>query len=851
MTMAESEAATSPDAATTADPDPLATHAPDLGPTTTLKSGPLFMVTQASGDVPAQSARTGPHGLGLYFHDTRFLDEKRMQVNGRPMTLLFESADLGDRCTRELTNPDLPLPDGRGTIRKETIGLHVDTALDGELREVLTFSNFSREALEVTLTLAYGSAFDDIFTVRGMKPGARGRLDDPAGRDDVLRLGYSGADHRRRTTEITFDPAPAGIAGACATFHLRLAPGGDQRVEVVARLSDRPAPGSDDRLEVSPIVSEDEDVDASGLIGLPSAAVRMRSSNELFNRVMRRSFLDLAMLDTRQGDDRFFAAGVPWYVALFGRDSIITALETLAFAPEVGRSTLEVLARHQGREHDPGRDEEPGKILHELQGRASGPSSGRCRSPPTTARWTRPRCSSSCSGSTCSGRVTSTASRRCVPTWMPPSSGSSATATPTATACSSTCRGRATASRTRAGRTPTTRSSMRTAPWPRRPSPWWRCRATPSAPSGPWPTYAAWRASEERADRLEARAEEVRDRFEEGFWSPELGNYALALHGTVGSKRAAAVDASNQGQALWGGIVAPGHAGAVRDSIMDPDRLNAGWGVRTLSQAAVAYNPFDYQTGAVWPHDSAMVAVGLRSYGFDDDALEIFTGLYEAASRFDLYRLPELFAGFDRATYGEPVRYPVACSPQAWAAGSLPYLLTAVLGLVPDAFADTLHVIRPSLPVWLDWVELSGLRVGASQVDLRFERSARPDPRGGDLEVGPGAGEDRVLSPQCSRSGPRRVGPEAEVDEREDCPDRALVGARTSGAVRRHGARRLPADRGAGPARARGDAVRQWGLDDQRAAGPGDPGGAAARRGGRRPEPAPDARAGDGLRAGR
>ena len=118
------------------------------------------------------------------------------------------------------------------------------------------------------------------------------------------------------------------------------------------------------------------------------------------------------------------------------------------------------------------------------------------------------------------------------------------------------------------------------------------------------------------------------------------------------------------------------------------------------------------------------MAVGLRSYGFDEDALEIFTGLYEAATRFDLYRLPELFAGFDRATYGRPVRYPVACSPQAWAAGSLPYLLTSVLGIVPDAFARTLHVIRPRLPEWLDWVEIKGLTVGPGNVDLRFERSA-------------------------------------------------------------------------------------------------------------------------------
>ena len=161
MTMAEMEAHTdrAADAATVPDPDPLGTHSADLGGTTTLKSGALFLVTQTSGEVPAQSAHTGRHGLGLYFHDTRFLNEKRMHVNGRPMTLLFESADLGDRCTRELTNPELPVPGGGGTIHKETLGLHVETTLNGEVREVLTFRNFSREALEVTLTLGLWLGF--------------------------------------------------------------------------------------------------------------------------------------------------------------------------------------------------------------------------------------------------------------------------------------------------------------------------------------------------------------------------------------------------------------------------------------------------------------------------------------------------------------------------------------------------------------------------------------------------------------------------------------------------------------------------------------------------------------------
>jgi len=711
-----------PAEASAPDADHLATRTPDLGATTTLKSGALFLLTQTSGDIPAPSARTGRHGLGLYFHDTRFLNEKRLHVNGHPMTLLFESADLGDRCTRELTNPDLPVAGG-GVIPNESIGLHVESSLNGELREVLVFRSFAREPHEVSLTLAYGSDFEDIFTVRGMPPGATGHHDDPQVDGGVLMLGYTGADGHRRTTEISFDPAPTKIGGSCASFHLSLAPGAVQRLEVVVRLTDTPLVDREDSLEVAPHPVTRSGPHLSELLGLPSSTVRMTTSNELFNRVMRRSFLDLAMLETGQGGDRFFAAGVPWYVALFGRDSIITALETLAFAPEVGRATLELLARYQGARSNPERDEEPGKILHELR----VGERARLGEVPFTPYY---------------GSVDSTPLFLVLLGEYLQWTGD--------LDCFATLRPQVEAALTWLERDGDPDGDGLFEYLPRASeglvNQGWKdsynaiVNADGSLAEPPIAlvevqgyAFRALRAvaniyratgDDHRAQRLESRAQQVRDRFEESFWNAALGNYALALHGTAGAKRLAAVDASNQGQALWGGIVSHTHARQVRDSVMDPERLNAGWGVRTLSQAAAAYNPFDYQTGAVWPHDTAMVAVGLRSYGFDDDALELFTGLYEAATRFDLYRLPELFAGFDRATYGRPVRYPVACSPQAWAAGSLPYVLTTVLGLVPDAFAKKLHVVRPRVPEWLDWVEIQGLAVGASHVDLHFERSA-------------------------------------------------------------------------------------------------------------------------------
>jgi glycogen debranching enzyme len=148
-----------------------------------------------------------------------------------------------------------------------------------------------------------------------------------------------------------------------------------------------------------------------------------------------------------------------------------------------------------------------------------------------------------------------------------------------------------------------------------------------------------------------------------------------------------------------------------------------GWGIRTLASSEPAFNPVGYHTGSVWPHDSALIAFGLRSYGFDEDFTQIFEGLLEAASRVDDYRLPELFGGFSREEFDEPVPYPVACQPQAWAAGSIPFLLKWGLGISPDALEKRLRIIRPSLPRWLERVDVTGLEIGNARVDLRFERA--------------------------------------------------------------------------------------------------------------------------------
>jgi len=222
-----------------------------------------------------------------------------------------------------------------------------------------------------------------------------------------------------------------------------------------------------------------------------------------------------------------------------------------------------------------------------------------------------------------------------------------------------------------------------------------------------------------------ARAERLRDEAAgleaqlERFWVADPGGYAIGLDR---DKRPGSALTSNQGHLLWANAVSDERARRIRDVLMSDDMFS-GWGVRTLAQSHPAHNPIGYHTGSVWPHDSALIALGLRRYGYDEDFTTIFEGLLEAASRFGDYRLPELFGGFAREELDEPVRYPVACRPQAWAAGSIPLLLESGLGLSPDALNGRLRIVRPSLPRRLERVEVTGLVLGGARIDLRFERA--------------------------------------------------------------------------------------------------------------------------------
>jgi glycogen debranching enzyme len=223
---------------------------------------------------------------------------------------------------------------------------------------------------------------------------------------------------------------------------------------------------------------------------------------------------------------------------------------------------------------------------------------------------------------------------------------------------------------------------------------------------------------ESRAQQLRVRAHTLREKFEAAFWCEEIGCYALALDG---QKRQCKVRASNVGQCLFAEIASPERAERIAD-LLSSDDFFSGWGIRTLGRREARYNPMGYHTGSIWPHDNALIALGLSRYGLNDRVLPITSGLFEAGTYFDLNRMPELFCGFRRQASEGPVLYPVACAPQAWAAGSVFMLLQACLGLEVDAPRRVLRFNQPKLPPMVDWLELRNLRVQDAVVDIALQR---------------------------------------------------------------------------------------------------------------------------------
>jgi glycogen debranching enzyme len=700
-------------------------------PTLTVKDDDLFLVTDTLGNISGCSINDGNPSMGLFCCDTRFLSRLEVQIDGRSPVLLSSTADKGFSLSILCTNPKI---DDR--LKADTIGLKRELVLNGALFEEIEVSNYSTTTQSFELSLSFDADYVDLFEVRGFGRDKRGKLlrqvelvveqeavdgaSPPQNQPHVsteksLTLAYLGLDGMVMESRIQFQHRqPDYFKGYTAIWVLELASHETQMLGYrVNMLTNNKASST---------------VSAAFTLGQARAAEMMeeqqwgqqitqiRADKTIFNRVIERAEQDMYLLRQSFGRHKTVSAGVPWFSTLFGRDSIITASQSLMLNPQIAKETLTILAAYQGKVEDEWREEEPGKILHELR----FGEMARCQEIPHTPYY---------------GTIDAT------PLWLMlyaeyyawthdqetlEQLWSNAVAAMEWIDRNSVDTGYL-------GYIRRSRRGLANQGWKDSGD----CIVTRKGELANGPitlcevqayTYAAkMRLAEiakmkkrlDLADRWLEDARNLKTRFNRDFWMEDQDFCALALDGD--GKPVESIT-SNPGHCLHLGIFSPEKAYSVAERLRAPDMFN-GWGIRTLSSLSPAYNPMGYHIGSVWPHDNSLIAMGLRSLGLVDQALELFQGLFDMTSQQPYHRPPELFCGYERSGDRAPVQYPVACTPQAWATGSVFQLLQMMVNLVPDAPNNCLRIIDPALPESINRLSLHNLRVGPTILDLEFERS--------------------------------------------------------------------------------------------------------------------------------
>jgi glycogen debranching enzyme len=676
-----------------------------------LKSGAVFVCARPDGDIrPARAS-----GEGLYAQDTRHLSELRLTVGGLRPVLLSSVMESGHHAVINATNPVLR-SSGGVRLPQETLNVRRTLVIADRLFYRVRVRSFRPDPVATVVAVSLAADFADVFEVRGVGGRTSGRVLPPARDGDRVRFSYVAGDGQGRETLVELGPSPARVRIDEGRVHVawdvELAAG-----EAVSLLiAVLPARGGRRRagptLERTATRLETEHAD------WVRACARISTDNELFDRLIDASVRDLHALMMPVGAGQLPAAGIPWYVAPFGRDSLLSSCEALMINPEVARGTLLVLAGLQACADEGWRDAEPGKILHELRtGELARtghiphtPYYGTVDATPLFLmvaggyyRWTLDL------DTMARLRPALDAALGWIDEWGDRDGDGFV-------------------------------EYLQRAPAGLRNHGWKDSRdsvmhADGSLAQGPialvevqgYVYEAKLRIADvyealgdaPRASQLRAEAGVLRAAFNEAFWDPKEEFFVLALDGSKAQVKSVT---SNPAHCLYCGIVDEDKAEMVAERLMAPDMFS-GWGIRTLSSSSPAYNPMSYHNGSVWPHDNAIAAAGLKRYGFDAATGRIAAGLFEVATGARDFRLPELFCGFQRDGSRAIVNYPVACIPQAWAAAAPFMLLQALLGISAHAPENRLTVDQPQLPGWLSGVDIRDIRVGRSKVSLAFRQT--------------------------------------------------------------------------------------------------------------------------------
>lgn len=677
--------------------------------TQVLKHGESFAVFDRRGDI-------GPvgHGVqGLYHEGTRFLSRLVLKLQGdRPMLLSSSVNQENLVLAVDLTNSDI-LTNGNVVLPRGTLHVSREKFLrNASCYERVAITNYSLSPVAVLMNIQLEADFADLFEVRGIRRGRRGRWMDVKIEAGELILGYEGLDRMIRRSRIQCSPYPTRVYPGELQFELALQPGARESFLLTVACE------SDSLRRPQPVSFHKAFKDAEGDLGSArSRMCKVHTSNEQFNDWLNRSSADLRMLVTDMPQGPYPYAGVPWFSAAFGRDGIITALETLWIEPELARSVLAYLASTQAAEANPQVDAEPGKILHETR----RGEMARLKEVPFAYYY---------------GSVDAT------PLFVI-LAGAYFKRTGDLAFIESIWPNIELALRwiddfgdlDNDGFVEYTRRSvtgLEQQGWKDSRDSVFHANGRLAEPpialcEVQGYVYAARQRAaelaralgrEQQATMLEAQAEQLRGNFERTFWCDEISAYAMALDR---DKQPCRVRTSNAGHCLFTGIAGTDHARRTAETLLEDDMFS-GWGIRTVSSQVLRYNPMSYHNGSVWPHDNALISWGMARYGMRESVVRLFTGMFDAAIFLELHRMPELFCGFRRRRGEGPTLYPIACSPQAWSAASVYMLLGACLGISITATPPQIRFTRALLPESVPEILLENLRVADSSVDLSISR---------------------------------------------------------------------------------------------------------------------------------
>ena len=677
--------------------------------TAVLQHDDTFAIFDYAGDIGA----FGPAEQGLYHEGTRFLSRFSLRVNGkRPLILSSRVKEDNELFIADLTNPDIPIGHTGAVIRRDLVHLFRSRFLWKDTwYERIRLWNYSRAALLASLSFEFDGDFADIFEVRGLPRPKRGERLETQHSGRETSIGYRGLDNEMRWTVIDWGEAPHATTPTTAQFAYDLEPESPVSLAIAIRC-DR-----ENRRVPKRSFEEAQSEWSRALEAERTEYATIETSSERFNQWVRRSAADLRMLVASTKYGPYPYAGVPWFSTPFGRDGVITGLQTLWINPEISRGVLEFLAATQADTTSEAQESQPGKIIHEIRNSEMarlgevpfGRYYGSVDSTPlfvmlAGAYWDRT------GDREFLARIWPNVERAL--DWIDNYGD---------------CDGDGFVEYSRHSANGLVQQG-----WKDSSDSIFHADGTlASAPIALVEVQAyvydarlrAARMAEalghaDRASKLRKQAEDLRCAFEERFWCEEIGTYAIALDGT---KQPCRVRSSNPGHALFCGIADEDRGRRVAEQLVGGE-LFSGWGIRTIGVSEARFNPMAYHNGTVWPHDTGLAAAGFSRYLFDDLVAAPFSGLFEAAVAVENHRMPELFCGFQRRTGEGPTLYPVACSPQAWASGVVFHLIQACLRLAVDAKERRLCIDRASLPPFLTYLRLMNLALPFGSIDLLFEQ---------------------------------------------------------------------------------------------------------------------------------